>query len=98
MSAEPPFDPDWAIAPGATLAEWMSEHEQGAEQAAEACGIAPDRFRGMLTGVERISADDAARIAAGTGTSAAFWWARERRYRYDLARGKLDTTPGKEPE
>ena len=89
------FDPDWTIAPGSTLADWIEENGLSVRSTATVCGrMDPERLQRIIDGKQRLTKDDAARLHAGTGISARFWLAHERRYRADLKRGKLDTTGG----
>jgi HTH-type transcriptional regulator/antitoxin HigA len=89
------FDPDWTIAPGETLREWIEENGLTVRSTAVACGrMDAKRVQSIIDGRTRISRDDAARLQAGTGIPATLWMNLERRYREDLRRGKIDTTHG----
>lgn len=87
------FDPDWVIRPGETLAEWIEENGLGVRSAATACGrMDPDRMRRIIDGKQKLTRDDAARLAAGTGIPASLWLNLERTYRAGLKAGKVDTS------
>lgn len=87
------FDPDWTIAPGATLEDWMQENKLTVRSTAVACGrMDPERLAGIVDGTVSITEGDAARLQAGTGIPATLWLRLEQRYRQDLARGKIDGT------
>lgn len=87
------FDPDWTIAPGATLSDWINETGLTVRSTAVACGrMDPDRMQRIIDGKQRITREDAARLQAGTGIPARLWSNLERRYRDDLRRGKTDAT------
>lgn len=87
------FDPDWTIAPGATLEDWISENGLTVRATAVGCGrMDPERLQGIVDATVSITDDDAARLQAGTGIPATLWCNLERRYREDLRRGKIDGT------
>jgi plasmid maintenance system antidote protein VapI len=89
------WDPDWTIAPGATLADWIEENGLSVRSTAIACGrMDPDRLQRIIDGKQKLTRDDAARLHAGTMIPARLWLNLERRYREDLKRGKIDTTGG----
>lgn len=88
------FDPDWTIAPGATLADWIEENGLTVRTTATCCGhMDPKRLQRIIDGKQKITRNDAARLAQ-TGIPARLWLNLERRYREDLRRGKIDTTGG----
>lgn len=87
------FDPDWTIAPGATLREWREENGLGPTSAAITCGrMQPEMFERIERGVQRITPKIAQQLQAGTCIPARLWLHLERRYRADLKAGKTDTT------
>jgi HTH-type transcriptional regulator/antitoxin HigA len=87
------FNPDWTIAPGGTLQEWIEENGLTVRSTAVACGrMDPERLQGIIDTTVPVTEDDAARLQAGTGIPATLWLNLERRYRQDLARGKIDGT------
>lgn len=89
------FDPDWTIAPGETLREWIEENGLSVRSTATACGrMDPDRLQGIIDAQEEITEDDASRLHAGTMIPARLWLNLERRYRQDLQRGKIDASRG----
>lgn len=86
-----PFDPDWVVAPGDTLADWFSEHalvlpEDRARRGVR-FGIRPTRLADFLAGGP-LDDDLAIRLALMTGISRVFWAALERNFRVGLAAGK----------
>lgn len=86
-----PFDPDWTIKPGATLAEWIEENGLSVRSTATICGrMEPERLQRIIDGRQRITKADAARLQAGTQIPATLWLNLERRYRADLRAGKID--------
>lgn len=82
-----PFDPDWVVAPGDTLADWF-----------EATGlptIISERYdiRGVtlgriLLGQEEITPEIAQKLCNMTMIGAPFWLALEHNFRVGLAAGK----------
>lgn len=86
------FDPDWMIAPGETIREWLEENGLSVRVGAKAAGIEREAFARLLVGDEPLTKEIAARLSALTFVPASFWLNHERRYRDDLKRGKLDTT------
>lgn len=87
------FDPDWTIAPGETLREWMKEKGLPLRALATICGrMDPKRLERILDGKQRITRDDARRLEAGTQIPASLWLRLERRYRADLKAGKTDAS------
>lgn len=86
------FDPDWTIAPGETLREWIEEHGLSARVAAKTAGLDREVFERLLVGDEPLTEDIAVRLTGLTTVPASFWLNFERRYRDDLGRGRLDTT------
>jgi hypothetical protein len=92
------FDPDWTLAPAATLAEWMREHGLTRGMLARRCcnGEADIKASLIIRDVlnrEPLLEAHAEMLERGTGIRAAFWTGYERQYRADLAAGRTDTTP-----
>lgn len=87
------FDPDWTIAPGATLRDWREENGLGVQAAATTCARMPrELYERIEAGSQKITPDLAAALAHGTQIPARLWLNLERRYRADLKAGKTDTT------
>lgn len=85
------FDPDWVIAPGETLREWMEENHLHPRAAALTCGRMPlELFEGILAGEVAITPNVAEGLAR-TGIPARLWLNLERAYRLGLAAGKKRT-------
>lgn len=84
-----PFDPDWVIAPGATLRDWREENRLGPKAAATACARMPqDLYEAIEKGNRRITRTIAEALAHGTGIPASLWLNLERNYRAGLKAGK----------
>jgi hypothetical protein len=98
-----PFNPDWTVAPAATLLDWLMENDKPAgEIAAQVASMThgtPDlaeitaRLEGVL---DRKPMDlaTAALLHLGTGIPLRFWLNLEANYRADLAVGRKDVTHG----
>lgn len=89
------WNPDWVISPGETLRDWMEENgfvsgkRLLVKPVATACGRMPvERLERILSGKQRITTVDAAKLAAGTGISPRLWLNLERAFRQGLAEGK----------
>ena len=92
------FDPDWTLAPSATLVEWMQENGLTRGMLAARCGQGEADVKAALIvrdvlNREPLLPSHAETLERGTGISAQFWLNYERIYRADLARGAKDTTP-----
>jgi len=91
-----PFTPDWCIAPGVILAEWLEKHHLTRVGLAVQCAEGrPDylpelvRVRAVLNR-EPMTNEDAVMLARGTGTDIMFWLRAEETYRDGLAAGLED--------
>lgn len=83
-----PFEPDWVIAPGETLREYIDESTTESALAL-ACGQMPiDMLRGILAGDVAITTEIAQGLFMGTGISVRVWLNMEDAYRAGLAAGK----------
>lgn len=83
------WDPDWTVAPGEALREWMDERSLTVAQLATRCGNMPvASMRRILAGEEPIDYAVAYMLELGTKIDRGFWLNYERRYREGLARGK----------
>lgn len=92
-----PFDPDYVIAPGATLQDWIDETGLPISHVARACKLEVKELAAVIHGKRWISTVIAAKLSQGTGIPARFWLALEHNYRVGLAAGKHDMT-NPEPE
>lgn len=86
------FDPDWVVAPGEILREWMEENGLGPRVAAKACDMWPSLFVGVMDAAVPITEPIAQALGQGTGISASLWLNLERAYRPGLAAGKIDAS------
>lgn len=76
-----PFEPDWVVAPGATLALLIAESPVSRESFATSVGRNVEFLNRLLLGIEAVDEELAERLACCLGTSASFWLQRERAYR-----------------
>jgi hypothetical protein len=93
------FDPDWCVAPAATLRDWMEENEQGPGDLATGVTRGCEKHLAEAT---RLVEDVLSRrplterhawlLEQATGIRARFWRAHEGAYRDGLARGLKDVT------
>lgn len=90
------FNPDWCIAPGEILREWIEENHLSTRVLAVACAMDRDRLEKIIVGTRKLSQIDACKLWQGTGISARIWLRLEEAYRAGLAAGKTDSTD-KEP-
>jgi hypothetical protein len=107
------FDPDWTVAPAATLLDWLAERGIRLPLGGTVAVGQYDRHY-LLTGWwitacgatwavnatlarQPLTEAAAARLALLTGSSAGFWLNYERQYRADLAAGRKDVTHGSPP-
>jgi hypothetical protein len=91
------FNPDWTVAPGATLADWMREQRVALPVLAWRCGGTEGRAEAeeairQVLGRGTLTPRIAVLLFRGTGISSSFWVQYELNYRADLALGRADTT------
>ena len=82
------FNPDYAAAPGAVLAEYLAVRDLSAEEFARLCGRPPELIQGILAGETPVDSDTADQFARILGLAAPIWLGIEQDYREHLARIK----------
>jgi HTH-type transcriptional regulator/antitoxin HigA len=82
-----PFEPDYAVPPGETIAEALRERGVAPQDFAGSVGCSPAAFEDVIRGDARIDPDLANALERALGIPAAFWLTRERQFRDALARG-----------
>jgi plasmid maintenance system antidote protein VapI len=91
-----PWEPNWTIAPGETLREWMSEHGLDIPVLAAAAGKVTRDDAGLLIADvlarKPLTEAHAAALERCTGISARMWSALESNYRVGLAAGLTDVS------
>ena len=83
-----PFNPDYAAAPGAVLAEYLAVRDLSAEEFARLCDRPPELIQGILAGETSVDPDTAGQFARILGLAAPVWLGIEQDYREHLARIK----------
>ena len=84
--AQYPYDPDYAVPPGATLLDKIEELEIGKGELALRLGLSAKHVSRIIHGHEPITPETAIGLERVTGVPASFWNAREAIYRERLAR------------
>lgn len=92
-----PFNPDWTIAPGVTLAHWLREMNMSASVLAVACAgqaAKTESLRLIQEVLDRkpLTGEHARLLEYGTQVPVRFWLALEHNYRTALAAGKTDVS------
>ena len=80
------FRPDWASAPGDTIADILAERGLSLMQFAQDIGRTPEQAGELLQGRATITIQIARRLERILGASVAFWMSRDFQYRQDIAR------------
>lgn len=85
-TAGKPFQPDYAVAPGETLADLLRERDMTQTELARRLGVSLKHVNQIVRGSASISADFALGLDRVLGPSASFWLAREANYQAAAAR------------
>jgi HTH-type transcriptional regulator/antitoxin HigA len=80
------FRPDWASAPGETIADVLEARGLSTSDLAERLERAPDFVIDIIRGQERITLDLARKLEQALGASLEYWMARDFEYQEALAR------------
>jgi HTH-type transcriptional regulator / antitoxin HigA len=83
-----PWNPDWVVAPGETLAEWFEDIGLP-KSVARLHGISERQLNGVLNGTTKITPALAQKLCHLTHIGAPFWLALEHNFRVGLAAGKM---------
>ena len=86
MTQTTPFLPDWASAPGDTLADMLDERSMTQTELAERLGMSLKHVNRVVKGAASVSAELALGLEKVFGVSAAFWMTREAHFQIDRAR------------
>lgn len=84
------FQPDWASAPGETIADALRERGVPPSVFAGNIGYEAEQFNELLHGRIELSPETARLLERHLGASRSFWLNREAHYRSDLARLRKD--------
>ena len=79
------FQPDYAAAPGAVLAERLAVWEMSQAEFARRCGRSPSLIRRIIAGTAPVTPETARKLAAASDLKAEVWLNIEQAYRAHLA-------------
>ena len=88
MSDPVPFEPDWAVPPGATIAALLEARSLSREALAMQLGEHVEKVQRLMLGLEEVDGDLAGRLSRYLGPSERFWVNREAQYQADMERGR----------
>src|SRR5262249_324734 len=80
------FEPDWLSPPGETIADLLEEKGWTQAELAERTNFTRKHINELVAGKVVLTPEAALRLEATLGGTAAFWLAREARYRERCAR------------
>src|SRR5882672_7393229 len=86
MASTQAFRPDWASAPGDTIADLLEERALSMVEFAQRIGHTPEEARDLLHGRAAITIAVARELERVLGASVEFWMSRDFQYREDTAR------------
>ena len=90
MSSSSEFRPDWASAPGDTIADILRERGLSDADFARQLGQTFEQTRDLLEGRAALTIAIARRLEGLLGASVSFWMSRDFHYRQDIARLQSD--------
>lgn len=85
MPSSHEFRPDWASAPGDTIADILGERDLSLIEFAQRMGHTPEHSRDLLQGRATITIGIARRLQQVLGGSVEFWISRDFQFRQDIA-------------
>lgn len=80
------FEPDWASAPGDTIADILADGDLSATEFANSIGRSPEYVDDLLQGRATITIAAARELERVLGASVEFWMSRDFQYREDVSR------------
>lgn len=80
------FRPDWASAPGDTIADILQDKGLSVADFADLMGHSPEKANDLLQGRATITIETARRLERVLGASLEFWVSRDYQYRQDISR------------
>ena len=86
MTSTHAFRPDWASAPGETIADLLAERDLSIDDFARLMDYTQEEARNLLEGRATISIGIARRLEKALGASVEFWISRDYQYREDISR------------
>lgn len=96
--AEYPLEPDYAVAPGATLLETIESLGMDQRELSDRTGLATKTVNQIIKGKAPITHETALKLEQATGVPAHFWNNLETNYREALARAKERTRLESQPD
>ncbi|WP_439498472.1 ImmA/IrrE family metallo-endopeptidase [Bosea sp. (in: a-proteobacteria)] len=90
MTVAAHFQPDWAVAPGATIRDMLSARRLTSDDLCAATDLSIDQADNLLSGKLPISEPLAEMLAEAVGGSRQFWLKRESLYRFRLSQIRAD--------
>lgn len=87
MSATYPYEPDYAVRPGAALEERMAIRGLSTTELARRCGMSETLISGIISGDTPIDSEMARRLERVLELDFRIWLGIEANYRAHLARG-----------
>ena len=86
MASRQQFQPDWASAPGDTIADILADRNLSIVEFEERIGHSADAVDDLLQGRATITIEVARQLERVLGASVEFWMSRDFQYREDIAR------------
>jgi len=81
-----PFNPNYAVAPGTILAEWLEERGMSQSELSDRMGRPKKTINEIIKGKAAVTPETACQLEAVTGVEASFWTNAERLFRERAAR------------
>jgi len=93
-----PFEPDYAVAPGETLAETLASLGMSQAELALRTGLTDVSVSRIIEESQPITAETANKLELATGVPASMWNNLEAQYREQLAKIEASDGPATTPE
>ena len=90
MTIERQFQPNWATAPGGTIAELLQANRLSIDEFASHMGISIEDANNLVDGRGTITVSIARQLSVVLGASSEFWMSRDIHYRQDAKRFAVD--------
>src|SRR5437773_11756359 len=90
MQTNEQFRPEWASAPGETIADILRERQISLKEFARSMDEPPEHLTDLLEGRATITLGLARKLERVLGGSVEFWMSRDFQYRQDIARLHVD--------
>lgn len=93
MTTQQTFQPNWTSRPGTTILRLLHNNGLSTGELANQLAITEPQLHNLLSGRSTIKPQLASKLAAALGGTKAFWLARDRQYRTDVAERDLTHLP-----